>query len=166
MRCMQQRSRTKAQTPTFDEKGAANVLGFIFALIILIPAFFLFMYLNAAKTAKGNFDAQVINTARAAAATTYTNNEGILLIDCPKAAEAARNAYELYRPFNVDQLGVKLMLIPQTPTVNVTCSPDLRSVRVNVIDYYSGTLLTRQMFPSLELTTSADALLVQAEVLP
>lgn len=124
------------------------------------------MFLNGAKTAKGNFDAQVINTARAAAATTYTNADGQLLIDCPQAAVNARNAYELYRPFNVDQLGVKLMEMPVTPTVNVTCTPDMRSVRVTVLDAYSGTLLTRQMFPSLELTSSSDALLVQAEVLP
>lgn len=124
------------------------------------------MFLNASKTAKVNFDTQVINTARAAASATYTSSEGQLLIDCARAAVVAQETYALYRPFNVDQLGIKLMEMPRTPETIVRCGTDLKSVQVTVTDYYSGTLLTRQMFPSFTLTSGADALLVRAELLP
>jgi hypothetical protein len=165
---IQRLSPIRALTRTLDERGSANLLGFIMVLGILIPAFFIFMFFSTAKTSRVNFDAQVINTAKAAVSATYTNPEGALRVDCAQAQVAATDAYELFRPFNVDQFGARTIDLSHTPSVVVTCVelPDGTgsiSASVQVVDEYRGGLVTAGYFPSWSFTGNATAALVVAE---
>ena len=168
-------SRTKVRTQCFAkrlraERGSANVLGFIFALIILIPAMLLFMHMEGAKDARKGFDDAVVNTAKAAASATYTTARGDLRIDPQKAALSAQNAYDLYKPFISDALNVKLMNDAYPQRVTIDCKPDLTSggegcigVTVRVYDEYKGGLLTHDLFPTFafEGWSTADLVVTQ-----
>jgi hypothetical protein len=72
-------------------------------------------------------------------------------------------------PFNVDDIGWKLLDPAATPTVTVTCTADPTpggegciGVQVNVVDHYRGRLFT-QALPGYDISGDAAADLVVAQ---
>ena len=139
------------------------MLGFIAALLILLPAFVMFMYFNGAKTARTAFDFQVVTTAKAAASQTYTTADGELRIDCSRALAAAADAYAKFRQVNRDQFGYRLMAGTDY-SVSADCpepgpGPGATTVTVSVVDQYTGALFTAGYFPPWDLLGGAQAAL-------
>lgn len=150
-----------------NEDGSANIVAFMVIIPLILLGFFFVWHINTAKDARKGFDEKVMMTAKAAAAQTYTTNDGVLRIDLDDATAEAKQAYDLYKPFVHDSMSYSVLDPARDAQVTVTCKPDPSptgegciGVEVEVDDTYRGNVFTSGWWFPYELKGRSGADLV------
>lgn len=127
----------------------------------------LFYHMDGATDARATFDEQVVSTAKAAASTTYTTNDGLLRIDCVRAQAKGEEIYALLRQTNRSPVKYRYINTSYPQSVNIIClpAPDEggRGVQVSVNDEFGGTFFTKGWFPAFEMNGQSQADLVLSQ---